>query len=108
MAQLERTRSLDDAFDALSHVERRKLLGALLETNLWDDSTAVFVDASEHGTFEPVVQMERVHLPRLVEYGFIEWNHETDEIVKGPNFHDIRPLLELLVDHEDRLPGDWS
>jgi hypothetical protein len=25
----------------------------------------------------------------------------------GPNFEEIRPLLELLAVHDDELPGDW-
>jgi len=28
-------------------------------------------------------------------------------VIKGPNFDEIKPLLELLENHEDELPTDW-
>ncbi|MBV0923961.1 hypothetical protein KTS45_07065 [Halomicroarcula limicola] len=51
--------------------------------------------------------MHHVHLPKLADHGFIEWDRESDEIRRGPNFDRARPLLELLVAHEDELPAEW-
>ncbi|WP_436927670.1 hypothetical protein [Halosimplex amylolyticum] len=51
--------------------------------------------------------MQHVHLPKLADYRFIEWNQGTHEVTKGPKFDEIRPLLELLDDREDELPADW-
>lgn len=51
--------------------------------------------------------LANVQLPNLEEYGFIECNQDANEVVKGPMFDEIRPLLELLKDHEDELPEDW-
>lgn len=97
-------RSFDDALDALAHAQRRKLLVALLEHNPQDDSPVVLSDTD---AVERLVTMNHVHLPKLEAYGFIEWHEESHEIVKGPNFDEIRPLLELLVENEDELPADW-
>lgn len=51
--------------------------------------------------------MQHLHLPKLADYEFIEWNKDTHEVTKGPKFDEIRPLLELLATHEDELPADW-
>jgi predicted transcriptional regulator len=94
--------------DALADVQRRKLLIALLEHNPQDDSAVVIADSeSESDAVERLVSMQHVHLPKLADYGFIEWDEDTHEVMKGPNFDEIRPLLELLDDHEDELPDDW-
>jgi len=40
--------------------------------------------------------MYHSHLPMLVDSGFIEWNTDTQEILKGQQFEEIRPLLECI------------
>lgn len=101
-------RSFDDLLDALGHVQRRKLLRALLVHNPQDDES-VEIDADETHKEEVnrLIQMQHIHLPKLEEYGFITWDRDTNQVSKGPNFGEIRPLLELLADHEDELPKDW-
>jgi predicted transcriptional regulator len=100
--------SFDDMVDALADIQRRKLLIALLEHNPQDDTPVVVVDPDDEAdTVERLVTMQHVHLPKLVEYGFIEWDEETHEVMKGPDFDEIRPLLELLDDHGDELPDRW-
>ena len=102
------TTSSDEVMNALANVQRRKLLIALLEHNPQDDMPVVIADSDgETDAIERLVAMQHVHLPKLVEYGFIEWNEDTHEVMKGPTFDEIRPLLELLDDHEDELPDDW-
>jgi len=101
-----RSVTFDDMVDALADIQRRKLMVALLEHNPQDDSPAV-VEGPEIDTLENLVSMKHVHLPKLADYGFIEWHQERQEVSKGPNFDEIRPLLELLDNHEDELPTDW-
>ncbi len=101
---------MDDMLKILSNEHRRRLLMALLQSNpqketdphLPDD--AVISDA-EHDAL--LVELRHCHLPMLVEAGFIEWKKESREITKGPQFSEIRPLLELFDDHRDELPNDW-
>ncbi len=100
--------TFDDLLDALGHVQRRKLLRALLVHNPQDDeSVVVDPDESHEEELERLIQMQHVHLPKLEEHGFIDWNRDTNEVSKGPTFDEIRPLLELLADHEEELPDDW-
>jgi hypothetical protein len=94
--------------DALSNFQRRKLLVALLEHNPQDDTPIVVSDdESERESLKMVVEMEHMHLPKLAEYDFIEWDRENGEVKKGAKFDEIRPLLELLSRHEDELPEGW-
>lgn len=98
----------DDALDALADPQRRRLLVALLDHNPQDDSPVVIADTdAEADAVERLVKMNHVHLPKLEEYGFIEWDRDTHEVIKGPQFDEIRPLLELLADHDDELPPGW-
>lgn len=106
MEDAAESRSFDEMVDALGDVQRRKLLVALLYHNPQDDTPVIVAD-SEADSEAIERLMIHTHLPKLVEYGFIEWDREADEVRKGPNFDEIRPLLELLDEHEDELPDDW-
>lgn len=98
----------DDALDALADVQRRKLLLSLLDHNPQDDAPVMMGGSeSEIEALQSLTTMNHVHLPKLVEYGFIEWDKEANEVSKGPNFVEIRPLLELLDDHAEELPEGW-
>jgi hypothetical protein len=48
-----------------------------------------------------------VHLPKLAEADYIEWNADSHMIRRGPNFDEIAPLLRLMAEHEDKLPAGW-
>jgi hypothetical protein len=98
--------SFDDVLDALGHIQRRKLLVALLDHNPQDESPAVIADEDTEA-LDNLISMKHVHLPKLEMYGFIDWDQEHNEVNKGPNFHEIKPLLELVQGHEDELPADW-
>lgn len=52
-------------------------------------------------------ELRSTHLPMLAEEGIIEWDRETGEIRKGPNFEEIEPILRLLQEHDDELPPFW-
>lgn len=99
--------SFDDALDALAHRERRQLLRALLESNPQDARPVRAGDADE-AALEQLLAMRHVHLPKLQDYGFVEWDRDTDEVSTGPNFAEIRPLLDLLDDHAEELPRGWQ
>lgn len=109
MAQMGALVKFDDLLDALGDVRRRKLLLALLDRDPYADPPLA-VDGSGSGleAVEDRVAMRHTHLPKLVEHGLVEWDRETHEVRKGPEFVEIRPMLELLDEHADELPEGWS
>lgn len=75
---------IDDHFDALADEQRREVLLAVLDKNPRDDrsvTTAARTAGSERQT-----ELHQVHLPKLEDYGLIDWNRERHEITKGPLF----------------------
>lgn len=108
MENVRTTVVFDEMVDALADVQRRILMLALLEHNPQDDAPAIIFDSDRDDTaVKRLVTMNHVHLPKLVDLGFIEWDRECHEVTKGANFDEIRPLLELLDDHEDELLNNW-
>lgn len=101
--------TLDQTFDALCHLSRRRILSTLAQANPRD------TDEFESADFKPDdeeleafrVNLHHSHLPKLAEAEFINWNRETDTITRGPRFEEIRPLLKLMDDHQDELPENW-
>ncbi|MFC7155252.1 hypothetical protein ACFQPA_07260 [Halomarina halobia] len=54
---------------------------------------------------ETMIQMHHVHLPKLADHGFVRWDREAGTVTRGPQFDDIRPLLTVLIENRDDLPG---
>lgn len=98
-------------FEALAHPYRRQLLVALLEANpRADDDLDPMGLLAAGETDEPAVTEEgliHLHLPKLVDMGFIEWDRDAGEISKGPDWETIAPVLQLMHDHREELPDDW-
>lgn len=109
MVQMGASVEFDDALDALGDTRRRELLLTLLERGSYDDSPVV-VDGSGSGlaAVEDGVAMRHIHLPKLADHGLVRWDRATHEVQRGPDFVEIRPMLELLDEHADELPEGWS
>lgn len=109
MQQAEQGSSFDDMMNTLAAAQRRKLLFELLERDPQSDPPVVIGDSdAETDAVADSVTMRHVHAPKLAEHGFIEWDKDTREINRGPDFGDIEPLLELLDEHRIELPPDLS
>ena len=101
--------SLDKLLHAVSNVQRRRLLVHMLHHNPEDESKVYTgdVETNDEELASLLIEMEHTHLPLLEDYGFIEWDKENHEVTKGPKFIEIRPLLEMMLRHEDELPDNW-
>ncbi|WP_266082462.1 DUF7344 domain-containing protein [Haladaptatus caseinilyticus] len=112
MSQQTAIASLDASLSALNHPYRRRLLLAVQDENPYDYATLTEADIVPDGgeTDEPdavTTQLHHLHLPKLADHGYIEWQPDTETIRQGSNFEKIAPLLTLLSDHADELPHDW-
>lgn len=104
---------LDDQFEVLSERHRRRILvGLELEDRRLDPS--VFVPPRDSHDADPnseddLAQLRQRHitLPELDDSGYVSWDRETDEVTRGPQFEEIRPLLRFLIAHADE-PDGWA
>lgn len=103
-SNLLRNETAAKALRALGQPHLRHLLIELHEGRLNSLDSAMLRSSQ---TAEIMRELENEHLPMLEEAGFIEWNPATGEISEGPNFDEIKPILELIRNHPDELPADW-
>ncbi|WP_137284878.1 ArsR family transcriptional regulator [Halorussus salinisoli] len=99
----------DDRLEALGRYERRRLLLGLSTANPHEDSRIDFGELDRNsGELDPLVVMRHLHLPYLEERGFIRWDRDNQVVSKGSRFDEMEPLLQLLREIEDELPGRWT
>jgi hypothetical protein len=79
-------------------------LVALKDKNPQNDGTnTVSVEERQR---ERAILMRHVHLSKLVNHGYIDWDQESNHVIKGPRFDEIRPLLALFAENGDALLDD--
>ena len=96
---------LDGQLEVITHVHRRRILLELLDENPQPAEPAVFdggVSPNDHQTLRTA--LHHVHLPKLEEQGFVQWDRDENQLTRGSAFEDIKPLLEVLDDHRHELP----
>jgi hypothetical protein len=91
----------DTTYDALADERRRDLLIGLLDENPQSDGVGVpdgtSASRNPDAGHRDRVELYHVHLPKLVASGLVEWHQEASEVVKGPQFDEVRPVLELAA-----------
>ncbi len=99
--------STDAALELLSDARRRELLMALLERDPRDgaDAWLPLEALVESGGRDLELRLRHSHLPKLESTSVIDWRRDSNEIRTGRRFDELRPLLRLLRDHPDALPG---
>jgi len=111
----------DDAFDALASEYRRRLLVELLDADRKRVSALTGVSReiaaadgdllTKHlseartvpGADEDLLRAYHVHLPKLDDYGFVEWDRDDRVVTTGPRFDEVRPLLEFVAERRDAV-----
>ncbi|MBX0286194.1 DUF7344 domain-containing protein [Haloarcula salinisoli] len=101
--------SLDAALTALADRKRRRVLVSLFGSGPESPSPPLHLHELHRVETEPQsfeIDMCHVHLPKLADEGYIQWDRDTGEIARGPRFDELRPLLDCLVENADELSGD--
>ncbi|RLM89097.1 ArsR family transcriptional regulator [Haloarcula sp. Atlit-7R] len=91
----------DTMFKPLGNEHRRELLLDLLETNPQTVAAQIPAGgetAQADADQELQIAMYHSHLPKLEDQGFVRWDKDTGEVAKGPQFEEIRPLLECVTE----------
>lgn len=89
---------IDDLLTALSSPQRRKLLDSLITDSPPDHAEPTEV------TVGGEMEMHHIHLPKLADYGIVDWDRDTNRVTRGPNFEAAATLLEFLANSE-RIPA---
>ncbi|GAB3667462.1 DUF7344 domain-containing protein [Halopiger thermotolerans] len=97
-------KTADEVFDALTAVQRRRLLFALLDHNPQQVEELSGVPWSIPESEADMMAKHHLHLPKLDADGFIDWDRDEQVVTKGPRFEEIEPLLEYLDSHREELP----
>lgn len=85
--------TLSDQLYILSDRDRRQVLFTLLTAESGEEVDLPAVEREESDA-----SMHHVHLPKLADAGFVDWDRETDAVARGPAFDEVTPLLETLAD----------
>lgn len=98
---------LDEAIDALSNPTRRRLLLSISECGPHEEFSldALATPGTDHDQL--ATQLYHVHLPKLADAGYVDWDGDVDTVRPGRDFDDVVPLLRLLYHHRDELPPGW-
>ncbi|MDF9744826.1 DUF7344 domain-containing protein [Natrinema salsiterrestre] len=92
----------NDLFDALANEHRRRILFDLVDESRRGESPVAIDVSPGAGASRAAagIELVHVHLPKLDDYGLIDWTPGTDTVETGPRFSDVRPILEQLSDHQ--------
>ena len=97
----------DEHLKIVSNVHRRRLLLDLLHENPRTVRTDI-ADAEGPDGRERAILMYHIHLPKLADHGYIEWDDETGKVTKGDRFAEIEPILTALTEYRDNSPDSTS
>jgi hypothetical protein len=117
--------STAEALELLASETRYRLLRAFCESDLGSDARIALPELletisetsteggdgsgseSDRERERLAVELRHNHLPRLDGRDVIDWDTEADTVARGPTFDELRPLVELIDEHGDELPGRW-
>lgn len=88
--------AIDSMMDALENRTRRVILMTLL-----GDTTETSLDTLEReiNDGDARIRLHHIHLPKLANAGYINWNNDSDTVSKGPKFSEVEPLVQLLKEY---------
>ena len=99
---------LGTALQLLSDPDRRRLLLRIREHNPEDAEQMPRETTDSDAEFRRAFsQMYHLHLPMLAAADVIAWDRDQNVIRRGPDYDELRPLLDLFHDHEEELPEEW-
>jgi len=91
----------------LSEPHRRRILTRLHTHNPRDEDEFNLETLAAGELEDATIDLIHNHLPRLADAGFVNWDRNQHVVTRGPRFHEIAPLIDLMLAHRDELPADW-
>jgi GAF domain-containing protein len=93
--------AIDSMMKALTSSTRRAILMTLLRTTT---GTTIASLEQQLDCETSQMQLYHVHLPKLADFEYINWDREADTISRGPKFSEVKPLVQLLKEYEAAFP----
>ena len=97
---------LDCAFDALSHPYRRRVVWHLDNQECETEVTIGELTTESETAEQLELELSHIHLPKLEDLDYIDWNETNGTIQRGQRFDEIASIFRLLCSAEDELPGE--
>lgn len=98
---------LDQLFAVLCDPVRRQVLSHLYERGGTDATSVSVADLTTDASDYHEVVLHHVHLPKLTEAGYVDWD-DTDRVVSpGDRFDEVEALLDLLDEHRGEHQFEW-
>lgn len=100
---------ITSAFHTLANQSRRQLLVGISEEvkDGGKDCGPVSIVSKDEEPAVSEIELIHKHLPLLKERGYIEWDCDNQNIEKGPEWDEIKPIIELFHENRDELPNGW-
>lgn len=115
---------MSDVFELLADDTRRRVLVQLRSEKSIDVSGGVPVQWSSRGGVAHsdrrathsdrqvaggqsqgrTTELRHHHLPKLESHDVIEWDRQTDTVIRGRAFEEIEPLLRLISNNPHKFP----
>jgi len=108
MMGYQKATTINESLDALRHPKRRRLLFCLLERTEASgiDARCTLPSVFDEYNGDARIELIHSHLPKLEQYGFIDWEADDQTVEPGPRWEEIEPTLTVLYTHLDELPAN--
>jgi hypothetical protein len=94
--------SLNELFEVLSDEYRRYVLWTLADPDRRiDDGLGTTLAAGDGEPDLLELELRHNHLPKLDEYGLVDWDPETETLARGPRFEEVEPFLDVVDERPD-------
>lgn len=98
----------DQLFEVLSAEPRRQLLIAMATAPDKGYQQLPDAAASRHQSKDAdrlALELRHLHLPKLVEAGFVRWDEDRSRVRPGPRFQEVEYLLGKILDSVEEMPA---
>lgn len=102
--------SVDQLLDALRHPYRRHILRLIADQNPRGEAEFVAEPPAQtrHEPERLLIQLRHVHLPKLANAEYVDWDAEAGDVRRGPAFSTAESGLQLLDELQDDLAPDTT
>lgn len=97
--QPKKADDLGELLEILSHPHRRRIITRLHTRSPRDEDEFELEELTGNDELDnETITLIHIHLPKLADSGYINWDQKQQIVTRGPRFEEIEPLIDLMVD----------